>query len=164
MGYYVIHRLLGVDVLVLLIDVGELDSLSHLECSSVSLLQSHDKAEEGCLTGSVGTDDAHDTVGRKIEVEVAEEHLLAERLLHMLCLDNLVAKARTIGDEYLEFLLALLLLLVEHLLVGVKTRLALGLTGLGSHAHPLKLALKSLATLAGRLLLLFHSLGLLVEP
>ena len=82
----------------------------------------------------------------------------------MLRLDDLVAQARTVGDEDLELLLLLLLLLAEHLLVGVETGLALGLTSLRGHAHPLQLALQRAAALRGRFLLLRHALRLLVEP
>ena len=82
----------------------------------------------------------------------------------MLSLYDLIAKTRSVGDEYLKLLLALLLLLIKHLLIRIKTGLTLGLASFGSHTHPLKLALKSFATLGCRLLFLFHALGLLVEP
>ncbi|CUP23504.1 Uncharacterised protein [Segatella copri] len=82
----------------------------------------------------------------------------------MLSLDNLVTQTRTVRDEDFQLLLALLLLLVEHLLVRVQTSLTLSLTGLRRHANPFQLALQCLAALRGSLLLLNHSLGLLVEP
>ena len=99
-------------------------------------LQAHDEAEEGCLARTVGADDAHDAVGRQHEVEVLEEHLVAESLGHMHGFEHLVAQTWTIRDEDLELLLAFLLLLVEHLVVGVESGLALGLTCLGCHSHP----------------------------
>lgn len=48
--------------------------------------------------------------------------------------------------------------------VARQTSLALGLAGLGRHAHPFQLSLQGLATLARLLLLHGHALGLLVEP
>jgi len=102
---------------VLLVYVGQFHGLAHLECAAVGLLEAHDEAEEGGLACAVRADNAHDAVGRKHEVEVGKEHLLAESLAHMQGLDDLVAQSRTVGDEYFEFLLALLLLLVEHLVV-----------------------------------------------
>ena len=86
-----VNRLLRIDVLVLLVHIGKLHGLTHLEVAAVGLLQSHDEAEEGSLSGSVRTDDTHDAVRRKHEVEVIEEHLLSESLLYVLSLDHLVA-------------------------------------------------------------------------
>ena len=148
----------------LLVYVGELDGLAHLKGTTVDLLQPHDKTEEGGLAGAVGADDAHDAVRRQHEVEVGEEHLVAKGLADVLCLDDLVAEAGSVGDEDFEFLLALLLLFAQHLLVGVETGLTLGLTRLRSHVCPFELALESLASLGGLLLFLHHTLGLLVEP
>src|SRR3712207_8777150 len=51
-----------------------------------------------------------------------------------------------------SLLFALTLLLAQHLVVGVESGLALGLPGLGGHAHPFELALQGLASLGGRLL------------
>ena len=126
----------------LLIDIGQAHGLADLEAATIDLLQSHDQAEERGLARTVGAYHADNAVGGQREVEVAEEHLVAEGLRHMLRLDDLVTQARTVGDEDLELLLLLLLLLAEHLLVGVETRLALGLTSLRGHAHPLQLALQ----------------------
>ena len=148
----------------LLIHIGQLHGLAHLEGSAIGLFQAHDHAEERGLACAVRTDHAHNAVRRQHEVEVVEEHLLAKSLLHMLSLDDLVAEARTVRNEDLKLLLALLLLLSEHLLISVKTGLALSLTGLGSHVCPFELSLQRLTTLRGLLLLLHHALGLLVKP
>ena len=69
-------------------------------------------SRKSSLAGSVRTYDTNDAVRRKHEVEVVEQNFLAERLPHVLRLYYLVAETRTVGDEYLQFLLALLLLLV----------------------------------------------------
>ena len=148
----------------LLVNISQLHGLTHLECAAICLIQAHDEAEEGSLAGSVRTNHTHDAVRRKHEVEVVEENLFTECLLYMLSLDNLVTQTRTVRDEDFQLLLALLLLLVEHLLVRVQTSLTLSLTGLRCQANPFQLALQCLAALRGSLLLLNHSLGLLVEP
>ena len=62
----------------------------------------------------------------------------------MLCLDDLVAQSRTVRDEYFEFLLALLLLLSEHLFVGVQTGFPLCLAGFRSHVRPFQFAFQGL--------------------
>ena len=82
----------------------------------------------------------------------------------MLGFDDLVAKTWTIGNEDFEFLLLLLLLLVEHSVVGVQTSLSLCLTSLRCHSHPFQLSFECLATFGSSLLFLSHTLGLLVEP
>ena len=148
----------------LLVNVSKFNGLAHLKLATIGLFKSHDETEKRSLASTVRTDNTHDAVRRKHEVEVVEKHLLTESLLHALSLNYLVAKSRSVRDEYLKFLFTLLLLLVEHLLVRVKTRLTLCLTCLWCHAHPFKFALQSLATLRCRLLLLFHALCLLVKP
>ena len=155
---------LRLDVRVALVHVGYLDRLTHFERAGIGLLQAHYHAEEGRLTSAVRSDDAHDAARRQHEVEILDELLLAESLADAVCLDDFVAQARAVGDEYLELFLTLLLLFIEQLVVAVEARLALCLTCLGRHANPLELALQRFAAFAGHLLLLLHALGLLLEP
>ena len=82
----------------------------------------------------------------------------------MLRLDHLVTQTRTVGDKDLQLLFALLLILVKQLLIRIKTSLTLGLTSLGSHGSPFKLALQCLSALAGLLLFLRHTLRFLIQP
>ena len=159
-----IYRLVGLNVCVALVHIRYLDRLAHFEGAGIGLFQAHYHAEEGRLAGAVGTDDAHDAARRKHEVEVLYQRLLAESLADAVCLDDLVAQSRPVGDEDFELFLALLLLLVEQFVVAVQTRLALCLTCLGRHAHPFQLAFQRLAALACHLLFLLHALRLLLEP
>ena len=103
----------------LLIYVGQFHCFTHLERSAVGFLQSHDETEECGLAGSVWTDYSYYAVGREREVQVVEQHFFAKCLFYVLSLYHLVAKTRSVGYEYLEFILTLFLLLVEHLLVAV---------------------------------------------
>ena len=148
----------------LLVHVGHLDGFAHLKLARIGLLQAHNQAEQGGLTGAVWTDNAHDAVRRQHEVEVIEEQFLAKGFGYMLRLNHLVAQARAVGNEDFQLLLLLLHILVEQLVVRVQTGLSFGLTSLGGHAHPLQLALQRLTALAGRLLLHLHTLGLLFQP
>ena len=147
-----------------LVNVCNLYCLANLECTLIGSLKPHDHTEESCLTRTVRTDDTYNAVRRQHEVQVAEEVLAAERLTDVLGIDDLVTQTWTVRDKDLQLLLTLLLILVKHALIRVKTCLTLCLTCLWRHAHPLELALKSLATLACALLLLLHALCLLVEP
>lgn len=83
---------------------------------------------------------------------------------HVLRLDHPVAQTRTVRDEYFEFFLLLLGVLVQHPVVGRQPRLALGVPCGGSHADPFELALERLAALALLLFLQSQPLRLLLEP
>ena len=159
-----VDRLLGVNRLVLLVYVGQLDRRPDAEGSRRGLLEPHNHPEEGRLARTVGADDADDAGGRQREVQMLVEHAVAESLRDIVRLDDHVAQTRTVGDEDFELLLLLLGILVEHLVVGRQSGLRLGVAAGGRHAHPLQLAFERLAAL--RLLLLLHlqTLGLLLKP
>ena len=60
--------------------------------------------------------------------------------------ENILERRARLGtDEKIAAFFALLLVFVEELVVGVESGFALGLTGLGCHAHPLKFTLEGLA-------------------
>ena len=147
-----------------LVHITDLDGLADFERAFVGFFHAHNHAEEGCLAGTVRSDYAHNSVGRKHEVEVLEEELVSIGFAYADGIDDLVAQARTIGDENLEFFLALFLLLVEHAVICSQTGFGLGLTGFGCHANPLQLALEGLAALAGLFLFHGHSGGFLLQP
>ena len=147
LAHHLIDTLVGQDILVLLVDIAESDRLANVELPGIGLFQAHDESEERRLTRSVRTNNAHNAVGRQHKVEVAEEHLLAKSLCHMLRFNHLVAQTRSVGNEYFELLLLLFLLFVEHRLVAVQTGLSLGVARLRSHAHPFQFAFERLAAL-----------------
>ena len=101
----------------LLIDIAQFHGLTHLKGTGVGLLHAHDQTEECGLSCTIGADDTNDAIRRQHEVQVGEQLLLGIRLRHAMCLDYLITQTGTIGDEYLELLLFLFLLLVEHLIV-----------------------------------------------
>ena len=159
-----IHREVGLDIFVALVNIGYLDSLAYLEGARIGSLQSHNHAEESSLARAVWSDDAHDTTWRKHKVKVLDELFLAKSFADTMCFNDLVAKTWTVGNEYLQLLLTLLLLFVEQLIVAVEASFAFCLTCLRRHANPFKLAFQRLAALACHLLFLLHALGLLFEP
>ena len=146
-AHHLVHALGRIYVLMLLVHIRNLDRLANLKRALINLLQPHNQTEQSSLTGTVRADDPDNAVRRKREIQVIEQQLVAERLLHALSLNHLIAKTRTVGDEYLEFLLFLLDILVDQLIIRVQTGLTLSLTCLRSHTHPLQLTLQSLATL-----------------
>ena len=129
--------LFGVDDGVLLIHIAHFHRLADLEIATIGLLQSHDEAEERGLARAVWTDDAHNAVGRQVEIQVVEQQLVAEGLTHMARLDDVVAQPRTVGDENLQFFLFFFHILVEEFVIRIQTSLRLGMTRLRGHAHPL---------------------------
>ena len=81
------------------------------------MFQPHNQTEKRSLTRTVGTDDAHDTVGWKHEIQVIEQYLIAKSLLHVLRFDNLVTQTRTVRNEDFQLFLFLLLILVKQFVV-----------------------------------------------
>ena len=147
LGDYLVDGFLGKEVVVGLVDVCDFYGLSDFEGTCVGLHLVHYEAEECGLSGAVGADHSYLAVGGQGEVEAGEEGFLSEGLGEAVGFDDFVAEAGAVGDEYLEAFLALFLVFVEELVVGVESGLALGLTGLGGHAHPFELALEGLAAL-----------------
>ena len=116
--YNLVHALVGAEILVVLVHVCYLDGVSNIERTLVGLFQTHDETEQSGLAGAVGTDDAHDAVAGQHEVEVGEQHLVVVSLGNAVGLDHLVAKTGTVGNVNLQFLLALLLVLVQQAIVA----------------------------------------------
>ena len=59
--------LIGVDARTVLVDIGDLDGLAHLELARSQRFQTHDGLEECGLAHTVGADDAHNAVARQGE-------------------------------------------------------------------------------------------------
>ena len=161
---YLVYGLVRVNVLVLLVYIGHFHSLSYFKLTFIHTFQSHNQAEQRRLSGTVRTDNSHDTVRRQHEVQVVEKQFVAIRLGHMLGFDNLVSQTRTVRDKNFQLFFLLLHIFVQEFVVRIQTSLTLGLTSLRSHAHPFQLAFQRLTTFAGRLLFHFHTLGLLLQP
>ena len=64
------HRLFRIDVGVALVHITHLHGRADSKITRIRLIQSHDQAEQGRLTRSVGTDHANDTRRGQFEVEV----------------------------------------------------------------------------------------------
>ena len=56
-----------------LVDVANLDGFAQLKLSAVGLQLVHDHLENGCLTGSVRANNAHNTRRRQIKIQVFVE-------------------------------------------------------------------------------------------
>ena len=157
-------RLFGVDRLVLLVHIGQFHRGTHAERTARGLFEAHDHPEEGGFARTVGADDAHDAGRGQRKFQPLVQHAVAEGFRNVVRLDHHVAQTRTVGDEYFEFFLFLLRVLVHQLVIGRQTGLRLGVAARGRHAHPLQLAFEGLAALRLLLLLHSHAGGLLIEP
>ena len=117
------------------------------EGAGVGLLLAGDHAEQRGLAGAVGADHADDAGGGQREGEVVDQQPVAEALVDVLGLDHHVAEAAAGRELDLQLVGAAVgrLGLGLELLVGGQAGLALGLAGLGRHAHPLELALERAA-------------------
>ena len=108
------------------------------------------------LAGAVRADHADDAAARQREGQVVEQHEIAVGLAQVARLDDDVAEPRAGRDVDLDRFDLLRLLLGEQLLVGVETRLALGLARARRHADPVQLALQRPLPLRLGLLLLWR--------
>ena len=131
----------------LLVNICNLNCLTYLKRSGIDFLQAHNQTEQSGFTRTVRADDTDNAVWRKREVQVIKQQFVAERLCYVMGLNDLVAQTRTVGDEYLKFLLLGLNVLIHQFVVRVQTGLTLGLTSLRRHTHPLQLTLQGLAAL-----------------
>ena len=66
-------RVLVVQGVAVLVDVGEHDGLAQLDRAGVGLLLADDHAEERGLAGAVGADDADDAAPRQVEVAILHQ-------------------------------------------------------------------------------------------
>src|SRR5258708_12822855 len=85
------HRLLALECVAALIDVGELHGLADAERALVRRLLAHDHAEQGRLAGAVRPDDADDAAARKLEAEVVDQDAVAVALGDVVRLHDEVA-------------------------------------------------------------------------
>ena len=155
-----------VEAVAALVDIRHLHRRADLDLAAVGLLLTGEHLEQRGLAGAVGADDADDAGLRQREGQVLDEELVAEALVQALDLDHLVAEAVARRDEDLELGVAAFgrLGLLEQLVVGGEAGLALGLAGLGRHAHPLELLVEGPLAVGRLLLLLGEAGGLLLEP
>ena len=93
------HTLVRVNIGVYLVHITHAYSLTHSEGALVSLLHTHNHAEESRLTCTVRTDDTHDAVRWQHKFQVLKQQLLAKSLAHALCVDNLVTQTWTVRDK-----------------------------------------------------------------
>ena len=108
-----------------------------------------------------------DAGARQRERQVLDQQPVAVALAQALDLDDRVAQPRPGRDGDLQLALrrtSRVVGLVEQLLVGAEAGLALGLAGLGAHAHPFELARERALPGVDLLLLARMPLQLLLEP
>src|SRR5579875_928702 len=157
-------RLLVVERVASLIDVGQPDALTDPQRSPVRLLLAGDQAQQRRLAGAVGADHPDDPAARKAEGELLEQHPLAVGLAQPLCLDHQLAQPRAGGNVDLHAVELEVGLPGEKRLVRVQPRLGLGPPGAGGGSHPLQLALDRAASRRLLARLLLEALALLLQP
>ncbi len=163
-GDLLVHRLVGIERLARLVDVGHLHRRADGQRARVGRLLARDHAEERRLARAVGADDADDAAAREGELEILEEEPVAVSLGDLAGDDDFVAEALGHRDHDFGRAFGLPLRLLPQLFVPRDARLALGLAGARRQADPLELALQRLLP-GGRLLLLLGQAALLlVEP
>ena len=163
-GDHLIDCFLRIDRFMGLIHIGCYHGLPYFESSLIRFFHSLDHTEKGGFSCTVGANHPHDTIGRQHEVEVIEQQLVTEGFGYSPGINHLIPQSGSVGDKDLQLLFTLFLILVQQLLIGVKTCFSFGLAGLGSQVDPIQLTLQRLAALADLLLFLCHPLCLLLQP
>jgi hypothetical protein len=116
------------------------------------------------FAGPVGADDADDAARRQAEIELVDEELVAEALAELLGHHDRVAQTRARGDLDLHAVGCPVALLGHQRVVGLDTRLVLGLARARARLDPFELALERLLAVGFLLLFERQALLLLVEP
>src|SRR5438093_743250 len=155
---------LAVEGIAALVDVGELHRLADAERAGIRLLLPDDHSEERRLPRAVGADDTDNAAAGPPERQAVDQTSVSVRLPDVVGFDDDVAESRPGRDGDLERRRAILERLVEHRIVGLKARLALGLAGARRHLDPLELAGERALAREIRLLFLLEALALLLEP
>ena len=101
----------------LLVNICNLYGLTYLKGTLINLLQTHNQTEQSGLTRTVGTYYTDNAVWRQREVQVIKQQLVAERLCNVMSLNDFVTQTRTVGDEYLQFLLLGLYILIHEFVI-----------------------------------------------
>ena len=81
-GDHLPYRLIGIQCITTLVNMGELDRLPHLQLASIRLLIAHQHAEQGGLTCTIGADNADNAAGGEVEVEVLHQQAVAKPFTH----------------------------------------------------------------------------------
>ena len=148
----------------LLVYVSHLHGLPYFKFTLINCFQSHNQTEKSCFSGTIRTDNSHNTIGRKHEVEIVKQQFITVSFSHMFSLDHLITQTRTVRYEDFQFLFFFFHIFVQQFIVRVQTGFALSLTCLGCHTYPFELTFQSFATFAGSFLFHFHPLGFLLQP
>ncbi len=135
-----IHRFVGIEVVVFLIHVGPLHGFADLEIALQRFQLSGDEFEKSGFTRAVRADNAHDAGGRQGKVQVVVKEFVAVGHHNVVGFDHLVTQARAGRNEEFQLVFLFFGVLAEHFLVGTEARFRLSLSGLGGHPDPLQLA------------------------
>ena len=82
----------------LLVNIGNLHSLTYLYTSAVRLLKAHNQTEKSGLSCAVGSDNAHYACRRQHKVKMFEKKFVPIGFAHIVELYNLVAEMRSVRD------------------------------------------------------------------
>ena len=133
-GDLLVDRLVRSESVAGLIDIGQIDRVADGQLSVGRLLRAGDHVEQCRLAGPVGTDDADNAAGRKIEVEVLKQQPVAERLAQPFRTNDEITERLGDGDLNIGPLLARVVLLRRQFADAAQPRLILRRTGLWATA------------------------------
>src|ERR1700722_6911481 len=134
------HRILVIERLARLIDVGQLHAGSQADFAAVRLLDSRQNAKPRGFAGAVGSGDSHDSPRGQAETQGIDQQPVAITLAYVLAFDDQVAQP--VAGRNVDFIgfVAFLEFLRRQLLVALQARLGLRLARFRVRAHPFQLA------------------------
>ena len=72
-GDHLINTLVRIDILMLLVYISHFHSLPYFKLTFIDCFQSHDQTEKSCFTGTIRTDNSHNTIWRKHKVQIVKQ-------------------------------------------------------------------------------------------
>ena len=141
-----------------------MNRLANLKRAGSELLLANNSLEQRGFTNTVGTNHANNAVSWQAKREVVDKNAVAKGLVDVIGLQDLLAQTRTHRNLDLgEVELLGRTSLCFHLLIAVKTRVALCLASLRRRTNPLQLSTHFLCALGVLLVLSLETCGLVLQ-
>ncbi len=152
--------LLRIERIAALVDIGEIHRFADGDRAAIGLFLPGDHAEQRCLARAVRADHADNAARRQFEIEIVDQQLVAIGLGNVFRLDHHIAETLAHRNDDLRIARLAVIGGFDQFVIGLDTRLGLGLARLGRGGNPLALAGNRL--LLGGFLAAFlrHALGL----
>ena len=132
--------LFGVQVITALIDVTNIDGITDANVTGIWLILASDHLKQSRLTSTVGANNAHNRTWWDFEAQIIDQQLVTIGFTDAFDLQNQVTQAFASRNHDTTSLILLAPGLVHQIIIGLDTRLALGLPPFSTLPNPVQLA------------------------